>query len=125
MNAVAYTPTDGRIFYLLTMPDMESIEASVDTTRYSILEVPHQLLMDVGDNFFIVDGALAPRPEHAVSLSGLRLEGLPIGGTLRINQRPYDITADYAELSFPLPGTYRIAVEGFPIKTANFEVVIE
>lgn len=124
MNAVAYRPADGRIFYLLTMPDMESILASVDTETYSVLEVVEEMSNDLGDNFYVVDGALAPRPEHTVTLTGMRLDSLPVGGTLLINYRPYEITADFAELSFPLPGKYRIEVENFPTKSAKFEVVI-
>lgn len=125
MNAIAYRPSDGRIFYLLTMPDMESILASVDTDSYSVLEVGYQLSVDTGENFYVVDGALAPRPEHTVTLTGMRLDSLPVGGTLLINYRPYEITADFAELSFPLPGKYRIEVENFPTKSAKFEVVVE
>ena len=125
MNAIAYRPSDGRIFYLLTMPDMESILASVDTDNYSVLEVGYQLSVDTGENFYVVDGALAPRPEHTVTLTGMRLDSLPVGGTLLINYRPYEITADFAELSFPLPGKYRIEVENFPTKSAKFEVVVE
>ena len=125
MNAIAYRPSDGRIFYLLTMPDMESILASVDTDSYSVLEVGYQLSVDTGENFYVVDGALAPRPEHTVTLTGMRLDSLPVGGTLLINYRPYEITADFAELSFPLPGKYSIEVENFPTKSAKFEVVVE
>jgi len=73
--------------------------------------------------FYILNGQPTERPTSPVTLSDLTLQGVPAGSTLTINGESYSAEGN-VELEFPLPGTYRLRVECWPIKDWEGEVVV-
>jgi hypothetical protein len=77
-----------------------------------------------------VDGdVIGKRPASTATLEGNVLSGLVVGGKLTIvgtnrNVRSYDLTAETATLNFPLPGTYKVIVEAWPMLEKEFEITI-
>ena len=124
INAVGFEKTTGRITHLLVMQDMDCARLSVNQETHDVLEVSDDVSNTIGDNYYVQDSALVPRPSASVTLVGQTLVGLTIGSKIRINSAEYVATSEAAELSFPLPGTYRVAVENFPTKTSKFEVTV-
>lgn len=124
INAVGYEKTTGRITHLLVMQDMDCARLSVNQQTHDVLEISDSESTTVGDNYYVQDSGLVERPAAQAHLVGQTLVGLTVGCKIRINSAEYTATSDAVELSFPLPGTYRIAVENFPEKTAKFEVIV-
>lgn len=124
ISTVAYREDTGRIFYTMHVENMDCAIQSVDIGSYRVMQIEDGLLDSAGSQFYVRDGALVPRPASPVTLTGLRLDNLPVGGVLRINGTPYNLTDSAADLSFPLPGTYRLVVENFPALDAVFEVTV-
>lgn len=124
ISTIAYREDTGRIFYTMHVEDLDCASQSVDTGIYKVMQIDDGMLESAGAKFYVQDGTLVPRPASPVTLTGLRLDNLPIGGVLRINGTPYNLTDTSADLSFPLPGTYRLVVENFPTLDAVFEVTV-
>lgn len=124
MNAVLFDSTTGRILQLLVLPEEEGIARTAEAFHLQYLLVD-ELADNIGELFYVVDGALVPRPDLVgVTLNGLHLSGMPVGGTLRIGASVYQLTDSDVDLQFPLPGTYELRIEKFPSKAVDFVVTV-
>jgi len=72
--------------------------------------------------FYIVNDSVTPRPTFSESISGTVISNLPIPTTVRTNGSSYTIDDGSAELSFSLPGTYRVYLSSFPYQYKVVEV---
>ncbi len=72
---------------------------------------------------YMLNGQPTERPPSPVTLTELTLHGVPNGATLWINGVSYSAEGEI-ELEFPLPGTYSLRVECWPIKDWEGEVVV-
>ena len=96
-------------------PSLISIQI-MDQEHY----LEHELVND--DEFYVVNGEVVPRPTFSESISGTTISNLPIPTTITTNGNSYTITDGSAELSFSLPGTYKVYLSSFPYQDKVVEV---
>jgi hypothetical protein len=77
------------------------------------------------ENPYVLDGALAERPENPATLNGTVIENIPAGSVVSFGDQSFTVDDGTAELDFPFPGTYIVEVAYFPYVTKNFEVKYE
>lgn len=78
-----------------------------------------------GAGMYVKDGELWPREENPVRLEGLSLVGLEAPCDLYINDDIYEIphgSDDRADLSFSLPGKYRVVIRKWPYLDKEFSI---
>lgn len=68
----------------------------------------------LGKPVYVLNGEVVPRPENPTTLHGLTLENVPVPSTIVIGGTYYEATESTVELSFNLPGTYRVKVISWP-----------
>lgn len=117
MNYIIYDIASGSILKSLSCPE-DMIELQIDdSTSY----IEHERVDD--SKFYIVNDTVVPRPTFSESVSGTTISGLPIPTTVIAEGTPYTITDGSAELSFSLPGTYKVRLSSFPYQDKDVEVV--
>lgn len=74
------------------------------------------------EQFYVVDGCPVRRPDMAITVGGKAFSGLPIPATVRVGEESFEVTDGAAELTFMVPGYYRVDITAFPFQDSAFEV---
>lgn len=72
--------------------------------------------------YHVVDGCPVRRPDMAITVNGAAFSGLPNPATVRVGEEVFEVTDGTAELTFMVPGPYRVEITAFPFQDAAFEV---
>jgi hypothetical protein len=121
---LSFDTTTGRITNAFTVAQaVPSVPGLVEVSEAQLAEV---------ESGYIVDGTVTPRPTNPTTPSGLSvvadgtdlftLSGLPNPSTVLVDGTPYEVTDGVFEVSFDLPGSYRVQVEAFPYLPVEYEV---
>lgn len=116
IHAFIYDIQNGRIMRSFFSTDIEAITLNLEDGEQAI-EVDTTF-----DNPYVLDGALAERPENPATLNGTVIENIPVGTVLLFDQQYAIIDDGTAELEFPFPGTYSVTIYCFPYLNKTFEV---
>lgn len=114
-NYIIYEES-GRIRRNVVCPP-ELISVQISNEEYYL---EYDLVDDT--KFYIVNQTVTPRPTFSESISGTVISNLPIPTTVMTNGNSYTITDGSAELSFSLPGTYKVYLLSFPYQDKVVEV---
>jgi len=71
---------------------------------------------------YVKDGSIVPLEAATTTLEGHVLAGVPVAAKIYIDGVEYIAEDATVELSFNLPGTYQVRVDGWPQKEVSFEV---
>jgi len=117
MRYVIYTINTGEITRNIVCPE-STIQLQVKSGEDYIENI------DIVDDtlFYIVNETATPRPTFSESVLGTTISNLPIPTTVRTNGNSYTVTDGSAELSFSLPGTYKVYLSSFPYQDKVVEV---
>jgi len=118
MRYVVYITNSGEITKNIVCPE-STIQLQLTSEENYIQNI------DVVDDtkFYIVNETVTPRPTFSESVSGTTISNLPIPTTVRTNNSSYTITDGSAELSFSLPGNYKVYLSSFPYQDKVVEVI--
>lgn len=105
----------GRIIQWGTMDDV--VLASVASEGFMLGE-------GTGDTHYVSGGQVLPKAANPAYLDGLILRDLPVPATVTIDGTVYETNTPTVELSFNLPGTYKVKVESIPYLTVTLEVTV-
>lgn len=72
--------------------------------------------------YYVVDGCPVRRPGMAITVNGAVFSGLPNPATVRVGEESFEVPDGVAELSFMVPGTYRVEITAFPFQDSAYEV---
>lgn len=82
------------------------------------------LIEQCSDSFtdYIVDGVVTPRPimQATLDTSTNTISNIPVPNRLLVEGVWYDNDDSFAEIDYPLPGTYTVVVESFPYLDMKF-----
>jgi len=118
MLIVVYNKLDGEILRTVDC-NIKSLEHQYSQQTQSYLEVTGTI---DDSRFYVVNEEVVPRPTFSESISGTTISNLPIPTTVRTNGSSYTIDDGSAELSFSLPGTYKVYLSSFPYQDKIVEV---
>lgn len=76
----------------------------------------------LGQDVYVVNGGVQPRPANPATLVGQVLENVPVPATIKINDTSYEANESRVELAFSQPGTYRVTVIAWPYLNKEFQV---
>jgi len=116
MKYLVYDKLSGQILKLIDCPE-NIIQLQIDDYSDYIM---HDSVNDT--EFYIVNQTVTPRPTFSERISGTTIDNLPIPTTVITNSNSYTVTDGSAELSFSLPGTYKVYLSSFPYQEKNVEV---
>jgi len=116
MKYLVYNKLSGQIVKSVNCPE-SMIDLQVDESS-SYIE--HDSVDD--SEYYIVNQQVTSRPTFSESISGTVISNLPIPTTVRTNGSSYTIDDGSAELSFSLPGTYKVYLSSFPYQDKIVEV---
>lgn len=117
MRYLVYNKISGEIVKSVNCPE-SMISLQVDEgSNY----IEHDSVDDT--KFYLVNGEVASRPTFSESVAGTTISNLPIPTTIQTNGSSYTITDGSAELSFSLPGTYKVYLSSFPYQDKVVEVI--
>lgn len=75
-----------------------------------------------GQDVYVSDGSVTPRPENPTTVSGQALENVPVPATVIINGTSYETNEARVELGFNQPGMYTVKVVAWPHFDKEFSV---
>lgn len=109
---------EGRINKNITSPsDMVEVQLAEGE---SYLESPEVVDDEL---FYVSNQSIIERPSFSESIVGTVISNLPIPTTIKVEGRTYEVLDGVAELSFSMPGAYRVSLYSFPYKDKTIEVV--
>jgi len=118
MLIVVYNKLNGEI--------LRTVDCNVNAVEYQYTKETQNYLevsSTINDSkFYIVNQTVTPRPTFSERISGTTIDNLPIPTTVITNSNSYTVTDGSAELSFSLPGTYKVYLSSFPYQEKDVEV---
>ena len=112
------------IFNKSTGEISRSVVSTLDLVQYELSEYEDYIEhIRVDDTlYYVVNKNITPRPTFSERILGTTVDNLPIPTTVTTNGNSYTITDGSAELSFSLPGTYKVYLSSFPYQDKVVEV---
>lgn len=117
MRFLIFNKTSGQILRVVGCPP-DMIELQVDNST-DYMEYPNLINTST---YYILNGEIVSRPTFSERILGTTVDNLPIPTTVITNGNSYTITDGSAELSFSLPGTYKVYLSSFPYQDKVVEV---
>lgn len=116
-DQINYVRSDaqGRIIQWGTM--RADVVASVESEGF----IPGQ---GTTDTHYVANGVVFEKATCPAYLDGMTLRNVPVPATLTIDGTTYEATEPTIELSFNLPGTYKLLIESIPHLTLTLEVTV-
>lgn len=121
----------GRILWISTNADVEAYTANLRDQgyRYLVHEADADPV-DVAVGFYVLDGSLTERPQAAISSLEIQADGedtaiitgIPEGVSVSIDDEPYEVSGGSLEFTTGDPGTFRIAIDAWPLMPFEAEV---
>jgi hypothetical protein len=119
INAFIYDSQNGEIIRSFFSTDVEAIALNLGDGEQAIG------IDATINNPYVLNGALAERPQNPATLNGIVIENIPVGAIVSFDGQSFAVNDGTAELQFQFPGTYTVEVACFPYLTKNFEVGYE
>lgn len=121
MNIIIYKINSGQIIKSMNCPE-EMIPIQYDFETENYLDIGN--LPQIDDSlFYVKNNEVTARPELPVNILETTVTGLPNPTTVVTEGNSYVISDGTAELSFSLPGTYKIYLSSFPYQDKQIEVI--
>lgn len=73
---------------------------------------------------YVLNGQVVDKTPCPAYLDGLTLRDVPVPSRIFIDQTVYQVTEPVVELSFNLPGVYKVMIESVPHLTVTMEVTV-
>lgn len=116
-NAITYDTLTGKIICVSTLRDWE--EPAVDEIRYedAPTDIAATHYVDIAQGI----PEVLPRPVMNLTINGLSISGLPSNCKIYIEDQTYDWNSPTVDLTFNLPGLYKVRIACFPYIDFNGE----
>ncbi|WP_435657953.1 hypothetical protein [Brucella pituitosa] len=121
----------GRILWISANADVKAYTENLRDQgyRYLVQEVEADPV-DVVVGFYVLDGSLTERPKASISSLEIQangadsavITGIPEGVSVSIDDEQYEVSGGSLEFTTDDPGTYRIAIDAWPLMPFEAEV---
>lgn len=121
----------GRILWVSTNSDVEAYTANLRNQGYRYLVHEEDAdPVDVALGFYVLEGNLTERPLATISALEIQADGndsavitgIPEGAAVMIDDEPYEVSGGSLEFATDDPGTYRVAIDAWPLLPFRAEV---
>ncbi len=118
MNTYSLYDSDGRVFSVLSLQQVDQLERLVSMNGAAgyiegVVDPETQ---------YVQEGRVESRPPGTSMLTGSVLSGLPVPCVVSVNRMEYPCNQSSIELEFDQPGRYRIVVRAWPQIDKEFEI---